>query len=222
MEAATASAFDPNAPPSRCIEDTHGQEGRCYVPSKPSGNTWLQLNLQQSERIVAYQLRRVCTSCEYSDHGVANHQVWVSDTYDQDYTNFSQRCSTVTASEVSSSAVLISRSCIATGRFVRLRVMSRTANISLVTFELFTDVQPEPLRTTTSVLSSVPLVRNWPVSALFPLAGQSTQACVEMDDARRVAGEVCGYDAVACGDARLATSDQTLHSQRCLIINDDK
>jgi len=58
---------------------------------KGSDNVWLQLNLYASQTIDAFRARAVCSGEECAP-GLLEFEVWVSDDYQQTYTDPSKRC----------------------------------------------------------------------------------------------------------------------------------
>ena len=180
----TASSFDALAPPSRCADGSLGAAGRCAVSGAASG-TWLQLNLPATAPIHAYRVRSMCESCE---NGLGAHEVWVSNAFEQDYSKPAQRCFVGAAPLTFGSFY---QPCTAIGRFVRIRLLGER-NLSIATFELFsTEASSESEPT-----SLADLTRSQAVQSLFS-TGEAGPACIDL---RAAGGDVCGYDAMACGD----------------------
>ena len=127
-----------------------GETGKCVVRASPSGqDTWLQLNLFAQEELEAFRVNAMCIQCS---SGLRNFEVWVSNDYQQDYTDPSQRCF---AGEADATGWLtIYQPCHATGRFIRLRLVanptdadpeaSRVRTLRLVLFEVLSKTPSNP------------------------------------------------------------------------------
>ena len=185
-----------------------GETGKCVVRASPSGqDTWLQLNLFAQEELEAFRVNAMCIRCS---SGLRNFEVWVSDDYQQDYTDPSQRCF---AGEAATTGWLtIYQPCRAMGRFIRLRLVanptdadsdaSRVRTLRLVLFEVLSETPSNPPSKPVP-LGSLHRLRVEDIqAATFPLTGLSAHACVDGN-----ATTLCGYDATLCGEDEAGRND---------------
>ena len=174
-----------------------GSSRRALATANSTGGTWLQLSLASSAAIHAYRLSAVCASAACASSGLDTHEVWVSDNYEQSYSNLTQRCFSGEAPQLFAAFY---QPCGLTGRFVRLRLVSGDPHraLRLAEVELFsTAEQPPPSPPAADVLSAMYQVT--PIQAVLRLTGNGADACIDRDGSS--SAEACGYDAVACGDA---------------------
>ena len=169
--------------------------GIAATANATASSTWLQLNLASSTAIHAYRLSAATAN------STGRHEVWVSDNYEQNYTDPTQRCF---SGETPDLFAAFYQPCGLRGRYVRLRLVLVSGhqepprNLSLTEVELFsTDEQPSPSPPTDEVLSAMHPVT--PAMAVLRLTGISADACIDLD--RGPNSDACGYDAAACSDA---------------------
>ena len=184
-ESLTASAFDPTSPPSRCIDGSLGVDGACRVPMSgdSTATSWLQLNLFDTANIYAFRLQSTSGT---ATPGLLQYEMWMSNSFDQDYSDSSQRCYSGVADATFSS---VYQPCGGQGRFVRLRLIGGSRSLTLASFELFS-AAPFP---TSPAVSLVGLIASGTTQQIFK-SGQSAGRCVDGNTAT-----VCGYDETACG-----------------------
>jgi len=201
----TASGLTQAAPPSECLRNSFGDEGKCVVPASAGGDdgdggdTYLQINLHASVALRAFRVRAVCCACE---SGLLRYEVWVGDDYDQRYDDpAAQRCF---AGEAANSGwETIYQPCAATGRYVRLRLTgSPLRGLTLTRFEALGETAAVAASTPSVVdLASLSAVDAFAISQAVFASGMGGGACVDGDTAT-----ACGYDAAACGDATSAAT----------------
>ena len=125
VEAVTASAVNTDSPAALCSDGPPSFSAvACALLAATS--PWIQLNLYRStpiHKVVIYNRLDCCQG----DLGL--HEIWVSNSPAQDYTDVSQRCFVGTASSTSGPFV---EDCWAYGQFVRLVLPGSSRTLHLV------------------------------------------------------------------------------------------